>query len=125
MVNFEMIGGPMKEKDHLAYLTGYEMSNIADKFNEYAGEKFLGFLPQAKEYKLFQRSDNYSFYQEFKIPAQTISTFDFTNYEYYHHVSDEMQYINIPHMVNLIESAVPGIKGIINSAEKEIKMTEE
>lgn len=124
MVNFEMIGVPMKGKDHLAYLTGYEISNMADKFNEYAGEKVLGFLPQAKEYSLFQRSDNYSFYQEFKIPAQTISTFDFSIYEYYHHVSDEMQYMDIPHMTNLIKRVIPGIKGITNSAEKEIKITE-
>ncbi len=125
MINFEMIGVPMEGKDYMAYLTGYEISNMAEKFNEYSGEKVLGFLPQASEYKLFQRSDNYSFYQEFKIPAQTISTFDFTNYEYYHHVSDEVKNMNIPHMVNLIESVIPGIKGVTNSAEKEIKMTEE
>src|SRR5690606_472180 len=106
MINFEMIGVPMKDKDHLAYLTGYEMSNMADVFNKYAGEKVLGYLPQASQYKLFQRSDNYSFYQEFQIPAQTISTFDFTNYEFYHHVSDEMQHMDIAHMVNLIEKSV-------------------
>ncbi len=125
MISFEMIGVPMKGKDHLAYLTGYEISNLAEKFNEYAGEQVLGFLPQAKQFNLFQRSDNYPFYQEFGIPAQTISTFDFTNYDFYHHVSDEMQHMDIPHMTNLIERLVPGIRGITNSAEKEIKMTEQ
>lgn len=125
MINFEMIGVPMKGKDYLAYLTGFEVSNMADKFNEYAGEKVLGFLPQASQYKLFQRSDNYSFYQEFNVPAQTISTFDFTNYEYYHHVSDELQYMDMGHMVNLIEKVIPGIMGVTNSAEREIKMTAE
>ena len=124
MISFEMIGVPMQGKDHHAYLTGYEISNMADKFNEYAGEKVLGFLPQAKQFNLFQRSDNYPFYEEFKIPAQTISTFDFTNYEFYHHVSDELQHMDIPHMVYLIKRIVPGIQGITNSAEKEIKMTE-
>ena len=125
MINFEMIGVPMKGKDYLAYLTGFEVSNMADKFNEYAGEKVLGFLPQASQYKLFQRSDNYSFYQEFNVPAQTISTFDFTNYEYYHHVSDELQYMDMGHMVNLIEKVIPGILGVTNSAVREIKMTAE
>lgn len=125
MINFEMIGVPMKDKDYLAYLTGFEVSNMAAKFNEYAGEKVLGFLPQASQYNLFQRSDNYAFYQEFKIPAQTISTFDFTNYEYYHHVSDEVHFMDIAHMTNLIRKVIPGIKGVTNSADKEIKMTAE
>ncbi|CAN5373410.1 hypothetical protein BH23BAC2_BH23BAC2_00590 [soil metagenome] len=122
MVNFEMIGVPMKDKDYLAYLTGYELSNMAEKFNEYAGDQVLGFLPQAQEYQLFQRSDNYSFYQEFNIPAQTISTFDFTNFDFYHHVSDEIEHMNIPHMVSVIERVIPGIRGITRSVERDIKM---
>jgi Zn-dependent M28 family amino/carboxypeptidase len=124
MIGFEMIGVPMQGRDYMAYLTGYEISNMAEKFNAYAGEKVLGFLPQAKEFNLFQRSDNYPFYQEFKIPAQTISTFDFTNYDFYHHVSDEMEHMDIPHMTQLIESIIPGLRGIANSPEREIKMTE-
>ncbi len=125
MIGFEMIGVPMQGRDYMAYLTGYEISNLAEKFNTYAGEKILGFLPQAKEFNLFQRSDNYPFYQEFKIPAQTISTFDFTNYDFYHHVSDEMQHMDISHMAQLIGSIVPGLRGIANSQEREIKMTEQ
>ncbi|MEP6262315.1 MAG: M20/M25/M40 family metallo-hydrolase [Gillisia sp.] len=124
LVNFEMIGVPMKNREFLAYLTGYENSNMAEKFNEYADAKVLGFLPQAKEYSLFQRSDNYPFFQEFNVPAQTISTFDFTNYEYYHHVSDEAEKMDFVHMANLIDKVVPGIKGMVNSASKEIKMNE-
>lgn len=122
MVNFEMIGVPMEGKDHLAYLTGYENSNLAEKFNEYSEAEILGFLPQAKEYNLFKRSDNYSFYEEFKVPAQTISTFDFTNYEYYHHVSDEAEKMDISHMANLIEKVIPGLLRMTNTSEKEIKL---
>ena len=124
LVNFEMIGVPMKNREFLAYLTGYENSNMAEKFNEYADAKVLGFLPQAKEYSLFQRSDNYPFFQEFKVPAQTISTFDFTNYEYYHHVSDEAEKMDFVHMAYLIDNVIPGIKGMVNSASREIKMNE-
>ncbi|MGM1057217.1 MAG: M28 family metallopeptidase [Bacteroidota bacterium] len=122
MVNFEMIGVPMQDKDHLAYLTGYENSNLAEKFNEYSEAEILGFLPQAKEYNLFKRSDNYSFYQEFKVPAQTISTFDFTNYEYYHHVSDEAEKMDVSHMADLIEKVIPGLIKMTNTSEKEIKL---
>jgi len=91
LFNFEMIGVPMNDKDYIGYLTGYQNSNFAEKFNEYSGEKVLGFLPQAKEYSLFKRSDNYPFFEEFNVPAQTISTFDFTNYDYYHHVAEKQK----------------------------------
>ncbi len=123
MVNFEMIGVPMTTK-HKAYITGYEESNMAGKINEYAGKEIIGFLPKAKEYNLFKRSDNYPFYQEFNIPAQTISTFDFTNYEYYHHVDDEASQIDFNHMNSLIKEMIPVIKKITNSATQEIKMNE-
>lgn len=122
MVNFEMIGIPMEGKDHLAYLTGYENSNMAEKINEYTKEKVIGFLPEAKQYNLFERSDNFPFYQEFRIPAQTVSTFDFANYDYYHHVSDEAHRMNFSHMVNLIEKIIPGIIRMSNTSEKEIKL---
>ncbi len=122
MINLEMIGVPMTDKDYLAYVTGYEETNLAEKFNQYTGGKTLGFLPQAKEYNLFKRSDNYSFYKEFKVPAQTICTFDFTNYPYYHHVDDEVSEIDPEHMAHVVEAIIPGIYKILNTPEKEIKM---
>ena len=120
--NIEMIGVPMIGKDHIAYLTGYEESNFADKFNEYSNEKVLGFLPKAKEFNLFKRSDNYSFYKEFNVPAQTISSFDFTNYNYYHQVQDEADKMDIPFMADLIEAIIPGIHTMANTSTKEIKL---
>lgn len=125
MLNFEMIGVPMEDKDYLAYVTGYEASNLAEKFNEYSGEKVVGFLPQAKEYNLFKRSDNYPFFLEFGVPAQTFCTFDFTNYEYYHHVSDEAEHMDIDHMKTFIEKVAPGIWEMANTKEQEIKLTQE
>lgn len=125
MFNIEMIGVPMEDKSYSAYLTGYELSNLAEKFNEYAGGEVVGFLPQAQEYNLFNRSDNTPFYNEFKMPAQTISTFDFTNYEYYHHVDDEFEFMDTAHMVSLIEEIIPGLSEMANTATQEIKMKEE
>ncbi|SOC80691.1 Peptidase family M28 [Salinimicrobium sediminis] len=122
MFNIEMIGVPMKGRAYKAYLTGYDASNLAEKFNEYAGENVLGFLPEAKQYSLFQRSDNYPFYQDFNIPAQTISTFDFTNYPYYHHVDDEFELMDTAHMEELVEAIIPGLIKMANTPEKEIKL---
>ncbi|RMB57176.1 M20/M25/M40 family metallo-hydrolase [Dokdonia sinensis] len=124
MFNIEMIGVPMIGKDHLVYCSGYDLSNLAEKFNEYADEKVIGFLPKAKEFNLFKRSDNYPFYTQFKIPAQTISSFDFTNYDYYHHVDDEASEMDYVFMQTVINKVVPGIAKMANTPKKEIKMNE-
>ncbi len=125
MFNLEMIGVPMKAKDYEAYLTGFEKSNLAEKFNEYSnGEKVLGFLPQAQQMSLFRRSDNYPFYGAFNVPSQTVSTFDFSNYPYYHHVDDESQFLDAEFMASLIEDFIPGLVKMANTNEKEIKMND-
>lgn len=120
--NIEMIGVPMKNKSYLAYFTGYEESNFAERFNFYTQSEVLGFLPQAKEYQLFRRSDNYPFFKELAIPAQTACTFDFTNYEFYHHVDDETPKMDFEHMEKVIDAFILGIEGMANTPEKEIKL---
>ncbi len=120
MLNFEMIGVPMKDKPYKSYITGYDLSNIAKKINESGKPNLVGFSPKAKEYNLFQRSDNYSFYQEFKVPCHTISTFDFTNYDYYHHVDDEVSEMNYEFITSLVNDCVPVVSEMLNSSKKEI-----
>ncbi len=125
MINFEMIGVARATGETMAYITGYEMSNMAEKLNTYANNEIIGFLPQAKTYNLFKRSDNYPFYNEFKIPAQAISTFDFTNFEYYHHVDDEADKMDLKHMTNFINKMIPALQGMINAPTKEITIINE
>ncbi|MCG2461703.1 M28 family peptidase [Flavobacteriaceae bacterium F89] len=121
MLNFEMVGVPLVDKDYLMYLTGYEKSDLADISNKYAGEKLVGFLPTAKEFNLFQRSDNYPFHQDFNVPSQTFSTFDFTNFDFYHKVGDENSLMDFAHMANLVNRTIPVIEGIANAPTDEIK----
>lgn len=120
--NIEMLGVPMQDKPYQAYVTGYEMSNIADVFNSYYDSEFLGFLPQAKEMNLFKRSDNYPFYEVFQIPSHTICTFDFTNYDYYHHVNDEFEELDIEAYLNLLDELKPGVLQLINSEANAVKL---
>ncbi|KAB1067515.1 M20/M25/M40 family metallo-hydrolase [Tamlana haliotis] len=124
MINFEMIGVPRAEGEIAAYVTGYKKSNMAEKLNSYAKEELIGFLPQAKAYNLFKRSDNYPFYNAFKVPAQAISTFDFTNFDYYHHVDDEVEALDFEHMTTFINKMIPALEGMINSETKEFKLHE-
>lgn len=122
MIGFEMTGVPMQSDAHTAYITGYNMSNLAEKFNEYSRKKVLGFLPQAKKYQLFKRSDNYPFYTEFGVPSQTISCFDFSNFDFYHHVKDESDKMDFNHMERFIETIFPAIYTMANTEKKEIKL---
>lgn len=121
MLNFEMVGVPLVDKDYLMYLTGHELSNLADVSNGYADEKIAGFLPKAKEFNLFQRSDNHPFHELFKVPSQTYSTFDFTNFDHYHKVGDEASLMDFDHMANVANKIVPVLEGIINAPTQEIK----
>lgn len=125
MINFEMIGVPRKKGEIMSIITGFEKSNIAEKLNAYAGKELVGFLPQAKQYQLFMRSDNYPFYNAFKIPAHAISTFDFTNFEYYHHVDDETDKMDFEHMTNFINSMIPALEGMVNASTQDIQMHHE
>jgi len=125
MINFEMIGVPRTGEKTMSYITGYKKSNMAERLNVYAGSKTVGFLPMAKSYNLFQRSDNYPFYKAFNIPAHAISTFDFTNFDYYHHADDEADKMDFKHMTNFINKMIPALEGMINTSEKEIKINDE
>ena len=125
MIEFEMIGVPMKDKEYTAYITGFDLSNMASKINEYTNSNLVGLLQKAKEYQLFYRSDNYSFYKEFNEPSQTISTFDFTNYDYYHHVKDEASQMDFEFMASLINKTIPAIEKMSNTPTKEIQMNNE
>ncbi|MFK7782152.1 M28 family peptidase [Psychroserpens sp.] len=124
MVNFEMIGVPFKDRDYQAFLSGYDLSNMAQKINEYVGSNLIGSSEVAKKYNLFKQSDNYPFYEEFKLPCQTISSCDLSNYDYYHHADDEINELNYEFMASLINETIKGIEQMSISETKEIMMYE-
>lgn len=120
MFNFEMIGVPMKDKDFLLYITGFGKTNMASKMNEYNGEKVIGYIPAETKYQLFRASDNYPFFTEFEVPAQTVSTFDFENFDFYHKPDDEFELMDTKHMTNVINSMIPILEIMMNKPTKEI-----
>jgi len=124
MLEFEMIGVPMVDKDYTAYITGFDLSNMAAKINEYSGETVVGLLPKAKEFQLFYRSDNYAFFKVFNEPSQTVSTFDFTNFDHYHKVGDEADKMDYVHMASLVNKLIPAVEKMTTTPTREIKMNE-
>ncbi|SDQ47278.1 M28 family metallopeptidase [Flagellimonas zhangzhouensis] len=123
MLNFEMTGVPMQDKDYFMYITGYEMSNLAAVGNTYAKENLIGFLPTAQRMNLYQRSDNYAFHQEFGVPSHTFCTFDFTNFDHYHKVGDEPEIMDFAHMAQLVNKTIPVLEGIANAPAQEVQLT--
>lgn len=121
MLNFEMVGVPLQDKDYLMYLTGFNLSNLASVSNSYTEKNVAGFLPKAKEFNLFNRSDNAPFHEIYNVPSHTYSTFDFTNFDHYHQVGDEADVMDFNHMANIVNVLIPVMDGIINSPEQEIK----
>jgi len=124
MLNFEMIGVPFIDRDYEIFLTGYELSNLGNKLNTYTNSTIVGISDVAKKYNLFKRSDNYSFYKEFKVPSHTISSCDLTNFDFYHHVDDEIDQLDFVFMATTINKLIPGILQICNTDSKEIQMYE-
>lgn len=122
MLNFEMIAVPMKNTAYLAYLTGYQVSNFADVFNSFSSEDVLGYWEDENKYQVFKRSDNYAFYKALDIPAHTLSSFNFENFDHYHKVGDEMDLVDVDFMERLIRATVPGIQGLANTETQNIQL---
>ena len=125
VVNIEMIGVPFTDRDYDAFLTGYDNSNMAAKINEYVGYKLIGFSEVSKKYNLFKASDNYPFYEVFKLPSHTISSCDLSNYDHYHQVGDEANKQNYEHMASLVNKLIPAVEAICNTPTKEIALNDE
>ena len=125
MVNFEMLGITLTSGANQVYMTGYNLSDMADKMNAFSSN-FVQFLPQAKEYNLFRRSDNYAFYEAFGVPAQTLSTFDFKNYGHYHKAGDEAEKMEVDNMNTVIGTAAYTIAKLLDEGVNiEMKEKEE
>ncbi|NHN27211.1 M20/M25/M40 family metallo-hydrolase [Flavobacterium jejuense] len=122
MFNYEMIGVKMNREDMLLYLTGFGKSNMAQIMNDYSGEKLIGYIPAETQYQLFRASDNYPFFTEFDVPAQTVSTFDFENFQFYHQPDDEFELMDTKHMTNVINKTIPVLEAMMNAETKEIQM---
>lgn len=125
VLNFEMLGVPFKDRDYKVFLTGYDKSNMARVLNTYSGSNIVGFSEVSQKYSLFMRSDNYPFYTELNVPAQTISSCDLTNFDFYHHVDDEIDKMDFTFMADLTKEFITITEAICNSSTQEIKLNEE
>ncbi|RZJ76110.1 MAG: M20/M25/M40 family metallo-hydrolase [Flavobacterium sp.] len=119
MLNFEMTGVPLGG-DQLAFITGFGKSNMAEKFNEYAGKKIIGSNEFEMKYQLFRASDNYPFFTEFNIPSHTVSTTEMSVFKFYHQLGDEFDQMDTVHMTSFINTMFPVVEKMVNAKTQEI-----
>jgi aminopeptidase-like protein len=119
MLNFEMVGVPLGGGLE-AFITGYGRSNMADKFNEYAGKKIIGSNAFEMQYQLFRQSDNYPFYVEFNVPSHTLSTTEMSTFKFYHQLDDEFEAMDTNHMTGFIQLMLPVVEKMVNAPTREI-----
>lgn len=125
MLNFEMLGVPFLDREYMAFVSGYDISNISEKINEYSDYNLTGLSEISRERNLFRRSDNLPFYETFNVPSHTISCSDISNYDYYHHVDDEADKLDYKFMAKIIVKTIPAIEAICNTPTREIKLYNE
>jgi hypothetical protein len=109
LINFEMIGVPLKNFSHQLYITGFNKSNLAEEVNKSSKSNLVGLSDKAEKFNLFMASDNYPMYQILKFPSHSVSSFDFENYDYYHHVKDEAHLMDYGHLTKISENFIPAV----------------
>ena len=56
------------------------------------------------------------------MPAQTVSTFDFENFDFYHQPDDEFELMDTAHITNVINKTIPVLEKMMNADTKEIQL---
>ena len=123
-LNVDMIGSILTDQPGKVYLSGYDKSNMAEIMNRYTGNNAFVKSQKAEMMGVFSLSDNYPIYENLKIPAHTLCTFDFDNYKHYHRTTDEIKNVDIPNTGIIVRNIAKAITGIANSQENEIKLNE-
>ncbi|MFW6227653.1 MAG: M28 family peptidase [Bacteroidota bacterium] len=115
MINIDMIGTPLENEPGKVYASGFTRSTLPLVFNELSKDTVLVSTDLDQRMGVFALSDNYPFYSVLHIPAHSLSTFEFSNYPYYHKVDDEIDKLDVENMVNIINNLIPGIEKLSNT----------
>ncbi len=122
-VNIDMIGSEVTGQPKKVYLSGDNYSNMREIYNNYLGSEEIVSYKKGL-FDVFRLSDNYPIYSTLSIPSHTFCTFDFSNYEHYHRVSDEIQNVDLKNTGIIVRNIAKGFIKLVNSQKKEIKLND-
>lgn len=118
-----MLGMPMKTEEYeKAYATGHKVSNLAFVFNNFTQEKVLEYWEDENQHQVFKPSDNYAFFTELKIPAHSLSSFNFINFEFYHKAGGEIHLIDFDFTEDFIQAVISGTEGLAKEKENTVQL---
>lgn len=123
VVNFDMLGAKLPDQPGKVYATGFSKSSMNETINSALADTLILDLPFSEYYGLFRLSDNFPFYQILNVPAHTFSTFNFSNYPYYHQVDDEIEMIDFSNLYKVAENLLEVIQYLSTTTEN-IKVPE-
>ncbi|MGV3530368.1 MAG: M28 family peptidase [Flavisolibacter sp.] len=116
-INIEMIGVATYTKKGSFYITGESRSDLGRIVRKRLKPlKFKVAREPNYTKQLYYRSDNYSF-AELGIPAHSFMSSDDDD-PCYHADCDEVQRIDFPHMISVIENIARGVHGLVFGLEK-------
>jgi hypothetical protein len=116
MFNIEMIGKQASAGPNTAWITGFDKSSFGEILQQAVAG--TGYQFQADPYPrmgLFLRSDNATL-ARLGVPAHSISTTPIDNDPDYHRVSDEIETVDMAHIVRTIQAIARGAETIVSGA---------
>lgn len=116
MLNIEMIGKQAAAGANTAWVTGFDESSFAEILQRAVAGTGYQFQPDPyPQMGLFTRSDNATL-ARLGVPAHSISTTPIDNDPDYHRVSDEIETVDVAHIVRTIQAIARGAETIVSGA---------
>jgi len=104
MFNIEMIGKPSKFGPNTAFMTGFNMTDMGAIMQQTLEDTpYMVYPDPYPEQNLFFRSDNATLARQ-GVPAHSFSSVEIDKDTLYHTVNDELQYVDLEHLTNMIRA---------------------
>jgi hypothetical protein len=117
LINFEMIGKESTLGSNVAYLTGYNESNLGPILqSNLEGTDYRIDSDPYPDYNLYYRSDNAPFAIR-GVPAHSISTVAIDNAPYYHTVDDELNTLDLTNLTQIIRGVAIAAESIVEGED--------
>ncbi|MGE0159522.1 MAG: M20/M25/M40 family metallo-hydrolase [Gemmatimonadales bacterium] len=114
MFNIEMIGKPAAAGPNTAWITGFDKSSFGQILQQaVAGTGYQFLADPYPRMGLFTRSDNATL-ARLGVPAHSISTTPIDNDPDYHRVTDEIDTVDIPHIMRTVQAIARGSETIVS-----------
>jgi len=116
MFNIEMIGKQAASGPNTAWITGFDRSSFGTILQEAVAGTGYQFQPDPyPQMGLFTRSDNATL-ARLGVPAHTISTTPIANDPDYHRVSDQLETVDVAHIVRTVQAIARGAETIVSGS---------